>query len=232
MGRKAKQAYREAIFQRYRKANRAEKKQILDEFCAVCGYNRKYAIRLLNSGKNRKKHGKRGRKSPYCSDPLFMSTLHAIWQASDYMCSSRLKAAIPLWLPGYAAVYGEPTTEVGEKLLNISLATLDRVLAPERKKWGKGRTGTKPGTMLRNQIPIRTSNWDISRPGYMDADTVAHCGNSLAGDFVWSLTMADIQTEWTECRAVWNKGAGGVLDRIKEIVLMPKCRSGGPGLEQ
>ncbi len=70
---------------------------------------------------------------------------------------------------------------------------------------------------MKQQIPIRTAHWDISLPGFMEADTVAHCGNSLAGDFVWSLTLSDILTGWTECRATWNKGFAGVMDQIKAI---------------
>jgi hypothetical protein len=81
----------------------------------------------------------------------------------------------------------------------------------------KGLCGTKPGTLLKNQIPIRTQNWGITEPGFMEADTVAHCGNSLAGNFAWSLTLTDILTTWTEIRATWNKGAGGVCEQIEDI---------------
>ncbi len=77
--------------------------------------------------------------------------------------------------------------------------------------------GTKPGTLLKTQIPLQGNAWDISQPGFMEADTVAHCGNSLAGDFAWSLTMTDLCSGWTECRAVWNKGATGVLAQIQAI---------------
>jgi len=76
---------------------------------------------------------------------------------------------------------------------------------------------TRPGTLLRNQIPIRTHHWDVTQPGFVEADTVAHCGNSIAGEFVWSLTFTDILTAWTENRATWGKGSVGVLDRIKDI---------------
>jgi hypothetical protein len=77
--------------------------------------------------------------------------------------------------------------------------------------------GTRPGYLLKNQIPIKTDHWDVSRPGFMEADTVAHCGNSLAGDFIWSITLTDILTCWTEIRATWNKGAEGVVKQIKNI---------------
>ena len=111
------------------------------------------------------------------------------------MCSKKLKAAIPLWLPFYETAYKELTPGTQEKLLTISAATIDRVLKPVRVAYGrKGLSGTKPGTLLKNQIPIRTDFWDVTQPGFMEADTVAHCGNSLAGDFVWSLTMTDILT--------------------------------------
>jgi len=100
----------------------------------------------------------------------------------------------------------------------ISAATLDRMLAPARAQHvGRGRCGTKPGNLLRSEIPIRTGTWDLSRPGYLEADSVAHCGGSLAGDFIWSLTYTDILSGWTEGGAVWNKGAAGVLAATREV---------------
>jgi hypothetical protein len=215
MGQKEKRAYREVILQRYASSSRKVKKQILDEFCAVCGYNRKYAIRLLHRRPQRKKH-KPGRKSQY-NNPCFIKVLLNIWKATDFMCSARLKATIPMWLPFYEQTFEPLAPDIRSLLLTISRATLDRVLRPLRKKHGKGLCGTKPGTMLRNQIPIKTDNWDITSPGFMEADTVAHCGNSLAGDFVWSLLMTDIHTAWTECRAVWNKGSHNVVEQVKNI---------------
>lgn len=80
----------------------------------------------------------------------------------------------------------------------ISPATLDRLLAPARAEYVRGRCGTKPGNLLRTEIPIRTGMWDLSRPGYLEADRVAHCGGSLAGDFIWSVTYTDILSGWTE----------------------------------
>ena len=109
-----------------------------------------------------------------------------------------------------------------QDLLTISAATLDRRLKPLRVSHPKGLGGTKPGALLKTQIPIRTHHWDETLPGFVEADTVAHCGNSLAGDFVWSLTLTDIVTGWTECRATWNKGATGVLEQIQAIeALLP-----------
>ena len=133
------------------------------------------------------------------------------------MCSSQLKTVIPMWLPYYEQEYKPIDDETRLLLLSVSPATLDRILSPVRARHRKGLCGTKPGTLLRNQIPIRTDNWDIGSPGYMEADTVAHCGSMLEGDFVWSLTMTDIYTGWTECRAVWNKGADNVVAQIHDI---------------
>jgi len=190
---------------------------ILDEFCAVCGYHRKYAIRLLNQQGRAKAKRSPGRKSIYATAE-FLTALKRIWFASDQMCSKKLKAAIPLWLPFYESTYKALTPETQDKLLSISAASIDRVLKPVRlTQERKGLSGTKPGSLLKNQIPIRTHFWDVSQPGFMEADTVAHCGNSLAGDFVWSLTMTDIHTTWTENRATWNKGARGVLAQIQDI---------------
>ena len=217
MGKNERQAYLKAIRGRYRRSRKKAKVTILDEFCSVCGYNRKYAIRLLNKrGKARKKR-RPGPKPLYASAELLMA-LKRIWFACDQMCSKKLKAAIPLWLPHYEDVYKPLTPETQDRLLSISAATIDRLLKPVRVRYGrKGLSGTRPGSLLKNQIPIRTHFWDVSQPGFMEADTVAHCGNSLAGSFIWSLTMTDIHTTWTESRATWDKGAQGVLARIQDI---------------
>lgn len=217
MGKNERQAYLKAIRLRYRRASKKAKATILDEFCAVCGYNRKYAIRVLNRKGKTLKPKRPGRKPIYPISKL-LTPLKRLWFSCDQMCSKKLKAAIPLWLPFYETAYEPLSAELQDKLLSISAATIDRILKPVRIQQGrKGLTGTKPGSLLKNQIPIRTHHWDISEPGFMEADTVAHCGNSLAGDFIWSLTMTDIQTTWTECRATWNKGATGVLEQIKAI---------------
>jgi len=211
MGINERQAYLKAIRVRYWRARKKIKVTILDEFCAVCGYNRKYAIRLLNQRAQARKKRRPGRKPIYAS-PELLSALKRIWFASDQMCSKKLKAAIPLWLPYYETVYKRLTPETQERLLSGSAATIDRLLKPVRVTHGrKGLCGTRPGSLLKNQIPIRTHFWDVSQPGFMEADTVAHCGNSLAGSFIWSLTMTDIHTTWTENRATWDKGAQGVL---------------------
>ena len=121
------------------------------------------------------------------------------------------------WLEHEEAEHGACTEQDRAKILTISASSLDRLLRPLCALHPKGLCGTKPGSLLRHQIPIRTEFWDVKGPGFMEADTVAHCGNFLAGDFAWSLCMMDIHTTWTECRAVWNKGSKGVIEQIKSI---------------
>jgi len=194
-----------------------QKKNILDEFCNTCGYNRKYAIRLLNSkNKSRpQKTSKRGRKKFY-HDPLIAPVLTDIWVATNLACAKRLKAMIPLFLPHYKKYI--LSKEIKEKLLKISPATMDRLMAPTRNKFAKrGLATTKPGSIIKKQIPIKTNQWNETIPGFIEADTVAHCGNTVAGMFVYSLNCVDIASGWTEQRAVWGKGERGVLEAIKDI---------------
>jgi len=215
MGRKSKQEYLLAIWGRYQRVGRRFKSKILDEFCEVCGYSRKYAIGLLHRkpGQRRKRPGPRRRYDAQVLEPLKF-----LWLKSEQMCFKRLKAALPLWLPFYEQKHGSLSESVRAKLLRISPATIDRLLKKTRARYpAKGLCGTRCGRHLKQQIPIRTDNRDIDRPGFLEADTVAHCGTSMAGSFIWSLTFTDIFSQWTENRAVWNKGATHVLAQVKDL---------------
>ena len=138
-----------------------------------------------------------------------------MWFASDQICGKRLKVIIPEWLSFYELRYGKVSPMTNKQLYKISSATIDRLLKPMRTH-PKFCT-TKPGSILRTQIPIKTNQWDESVPGFVEADTVAHCGESLSGDFMWSLTVTDIATAWTENRAIWGKGALSVAQAIEAI---------------
>jgi hypothetical protein len=215
MGKKSKKEYLLAIWDRYHRVGRRFKSKILDEFCLVCGYARKYAIRLLS----RRPWARPKRPGP-CRryGPEVLEVLKFLWLKSEQMCSKRLKAALPLWLPFYEQKQGALAEALRKELLRISPATIDRLLKKTRARFpGKGLCGTRPGRLLKYQIPIRTDNRDIDQPGFLEADTVAHCGTSMAGSFIWSLTFTDIFSQWTENRAVWNKGATEVLARVKEL---------------
>ena len=124
--------------------------------------------------------------------------------------------ALALWLTHYSSAYEALDSAIYEGLLSISAATIDRLLASSRVKC-KRFCGTKPGSILKKHIKIKTDQWDEERPGFFEADTVAHCGTSLTGSFAWSITMTDIASGWTELRAVWNKGATGVVAQIEDI---------------
>ena len=214
----SKQEYLREIRSRYQYATKEQKSQILDEFCSVCGYNRKYAIRLLNGKappKPSNRRSKRGRKPVY-NHPFLVEVLREIWIRTNLPCAKRLKAIIPLWLPYYDKFI--LPEEVKQMLLNVSAATIDRILSTVRAKYNKkGLATTKPGSILKKQIPIKTNQWDETTPGFLEADTVAHCDNSTAGMFVYTLNTVDIATGWTEQRAVWGKGEQGVLKAIKNI---------------
>lgn len=218
MSKKSKQEYTEAVKSRYLAADKDEKKIILDEYCKVCGYNRKYAIRLLNKPPDEQsKSGRSGRKKIYDS-PAIMSFLKKLWISTNLICSKRLKEIIPLWIRWYKNEECKLSKEEAELLKKISAATIDRLLNKYRKQYvGRGYSTTKPGSILKEFIPVKTEQWDETRPGYIEADTVAHCGSSVSGSFIYTLNIVDIATGWTSQRAVWGKGETGILRAIKSI---------------
>jgi hypothetical protein len=217
----AKNEYLEEMRRRYRKArSRSEKSQLLDEICATCGYHRKHALRAVRrrSGSREATAGtKRGPKVSYEGKEL-IRPLKIVWLTANLPCSKRLKAILPVWLRGYESEFGELSDEVRRKLLSVSPSTIDRLLKRARLEHsGRGRTTTKPGTLLRNTVPIKTGQWDESRPGFIEADTVAHCGTSMAGQFAWTVDCVDIATGWTEQRAVWAKREEDVVEQMQSI---------------
>jgi hypothetical protein len=185
---------------RYARRDRQGKARLLDELCEDYGYDRKYASRLLRTPAPVPTAGP-AHPGPEPRYTLIEPIVRTIWLAAEQPCGKRLAPALPLWLPHYEQRHGKLSRRARELLLARARAT-----EPPR-----GRCGTKPGTLLKTAIPIRTDSWDVTQPGYLEADSVAHCGSSLAGDFLWSLTYTDIATGWTVGRAVWNKGAAGVL---------------------
>jgi len=216
MSNKSKQEYLASIKSRYLTSTKTEKKKILDEFCKICNYNRKYAIRKLNEKEKKppKRKWKRGRKKKYDSVEI-KEFLLKLWKKSNLACSVRLKAMIPIWLPYYPKELSEQTKSL---LIEISASTIERLLRVKKNRYEKiGLATTKPGSLIRKQIPIKTQQWDESSPGYIEADTVAHCGGSLSGMFVYSLNTVDIATGWTEARAMWGKGQKTAFEAIKSI---------------
>lgn len=182
---------------RYARRSRGGKSRMLDELCEDYGYERKYAIKLLrDSLPVRSDHGHPGPEPRY---GLIEPIVRQIWLSAEQPCGQRLVPILHQWLPYYQRRFGGLSFRQRKLLRQISAVTLDRLLLPARAEFpGRGRCGTKPGSLLKTEIPIRTGTWDLTRPGYLEADSVAHCGASLAGDFIWSLTYTDIFSGWTE----------------------------------
>lgn len=220
MGPRAKKEYMETIYLRYKRATkRIEKSALITELCITCGWHRKHAIRALKNFKRFTKPNpkKRGKPSVY-NIPSVIEPLKRIWLSAGQPCSKLLKPAIRLWLPFYAMEFGGLPVKTVKALLRISPPTIDRALKPVRFRYPKrGRSTTKPGTLLRKSIPVNTNQWDEFRPGFVEADTVAHCGDTTAGIYANTVNFVDIATGWTEQRAVWGKGETGVLKEIKDV---------------
>ena len=212
---------------RYRGAGKVEQTKLLDEIVKVSSFNRKYLIRVLNKKPPPKypsalyggAEKKAGRPKEYHT-PEILAFLLRVWHASNQACSKRLKAVLHLWLPKYEeATAIVLSLEHQVLILRMSHSTIDRLLAHERKRYrvGKGRVTTKPGTLLKKRIPIKTNQWDEHRPGFLEVDTVGHCGNSTAGMYALTLNTVDIASGWVEPRAIWGKGEIGVVEAFKNI---------------
>lgn len=209
MTNEAKRLYLKEIQQRYHRSRKRQKSLILDEFCKVCGHSRKHAIKLLNDPVSA--HERRP-GAPVKYGQEVDSHLKFLWEAMGRICSKKMVAAFDLWLP----FYKDCPFEIKFLLQQISPATIDRHLEKYRDKARRGLSSTKP-SLLKNKIPIELLDHDVKEPGYMESDTVAHCGNSLAGEFINSLTMTDICSGWTENRALWRKESHTVLKAIRSI---------------
>jgi hypothetical protein len=214
MSQLSKKEYLSKMRKRYQGVQFASKSRLIDEVCENLEVCRKHAIKLLN--RSPKPPAKRvGRPPLYGSDER--KVLEGIWRVAEQPCSKRFQALLPNWLPFYEVEEGKLPGKLKRNLLSMSPASIDRHMRPVRAQSLKGLTGTKPGSIIRSQIPIHKGPWDVDRAGYLEADTVAHCGGSMAGDFIWSICLTDIHVCWTELRATWNKGSAGVVEQIKNV---------------
>lgn len=216
----------EAIRERYGKASKKEKGKILDEFSETVGLHRKSVIRLLHrpiTGGNRTK--RRGRPQKYRTEVIEM--LRVVWEASDRLCSKRLRPFIPE-LVGIMRRCGERQInhEIEIELCHMSAATIDRRLRPWKQKGGRhSLSATIPGKLLRSAIPIRTfADWQENRPGFIEVDLVAHCGETLEGFYLNTLTAVDVATGWSEFMGVWGKGeqrVGTAVHHVRQRLPFP-----------
>ena len=228
---KERQSVTAVVAARYRRTGKKGKKTILNEFTQVTGYNRSYAALVLRAwGKRVRINNKLvlvgdGRKKikrdrPRVYDDNVLCALKKIWMIMDCICGKRL-APVLGELIATLEQHGEIELdeETKEKLLTISAATIDRLLGKERKRMSlRRRSRTKPGTLLKHQIPIKTfSQWDEQRPGFVEIDLVGHEGGNTSGDYIQTLDVTDVCTGWTEVQAVKNKAQVWVFEALKQI---------------
>lgn len=213
----------EAMRNRYLRAGRIEKTHMLDELVAVTGFHRKYANRVLVKGYPLGRE-RRGRKRVYTG--AVIHALVVIWRVCGCICGKRLHPFLEEMVTALERhnelVLDEETRRL---LLQISASTIDRKLARFRQQQGKGLSTTKPGTLLKQSIPIRTfADWEDTRPGFVEADLVAHCGESVAGQFLHTLTTVDVATGWTECFIIRQRNqrvVSAAMDALRQRLPFP-----------
>jgi len=210
-----------AVVRRYRKqylkARRREKTRILTSIVETTGYSRKHAIALLTNPPERKKRIVRTRTSRYAH---LYETLKFIWATSNFLCGKRLKPFLPDLIKSLKRHKEIKLSKDDEALiLSVSASTIDRLLAPARKGMNpKGRSTTKPGTLLKHQIPIRTfADWTENRPGFLEVDLVAHCGDTTGGEYINTLNMTDVCTGWTVATAFKGRSDRFCAEAIDEV---------------
>lgn len=213
MRQELKQSYLKTINPSYKKANRSEKTKILDHAELVTGLSRKRIIKILNSKKSVPLKP-RGRPRLYTQD--ISTHIVKLYPLMERICPMRMKAAIPLWLDSYEAHYGTLDDLTKEKLLTVSASTIGRILSENAEKI-KGKSSTRVNHKLKKLIPLKTLDEQVSAPGTVQADTVAHCGSALAGNFANTLTVTDVFSGWTENRACWTKVAKEIKKAISKI---------------
>lgn len=217
--------YTEAVRLRYLWASKKEKGGILDEFTQVTRLHRKAAIRLLHRAKRPPSGRKKGRPSRYRAETA--RTLKVVWEAADRICSRRLHPFIRE-LISILKHHSELTLspDIETQLCQMSPSTMDRLLHPYRLRVKRRPfSTTRPRTLLKTSIPIRTfGELDRSHPGFLEADTVAHCGESAEGFYLTTLSMVDVATGWIECQGVWGKGqqrVGAAIHHVRTRLPFP-----------
>lgn len=207
----------EAVRPRYLRAHKQEKTRILDEFVANTGYHRKYALRLLKHGVKKQRQKKPGKSKVYQGEVVL--ALIKIWAICGQICSRRLHPFLPEIvdiLERHAEL--KLSEEVKGLLLRMSQATLDRCLQSVRQQPRRGLSTTKPGTLLKQAIPVRTfADWQDTRPGFVEIDLVAHCGDSVQGEYLNTLNVVDLATGWSECLVLANRSQRQVSAAIERL---------------
>ena len=214
----------EAVRPRYLRASKQEKTRILDEFVANTGYHRKYAIRLLKQGVKKQRQKKPGKAKVYQGEVVI--ALIKIWAICGQICSRRLHPFLPEMvdiLERHAEL--KLSEEAKRLLLRMSRATIDRCLQSVRQPPRRGLSTTKPGTLLKQAIPVRTfADWQDTRPGFVEIDLVAHCGDSTHGEYLNTLNVVDLATGWSECLVLANRSqrqVSAAIERLRQRLPFP-----------
>jgi hypothetical protein len=217
MTKMSKREYLIELKQKYHHANRKQKTQLLDDFCEFTKYHRKSALRLIHERLPSK--WKRPAIKEKYYDQEVCNALLILWRAADEICGERFQPFISKLLKKMVDC-GEiqVTDEVKEKLLQISMGQVKRILHHQKRiSTTKIKGTTRPGSLLKHQIAIRYGPWEEVDPGFFEMDTVAHCGETVAGSFIYSLDLVDIATGWAEQGAIWGKGERATLEQFKKI---------------
>ena len=218
-----RRALLQSMIPQYREASSVKKKsKLLDAFTATTGYNRKYAMWLLN-------HAQVGQSTPPCQRPRrygpdVQHALFLVWHAANRICTKRLMPFLPILIEALERhEHLQISEECRRQLLTMSAATADRLLASQRKQSQRGLSTTRSGTLLKQQIHIRTfEEWNETRPGFVEADLVAHCGTNIEGGYLHTLTHTDIATGWTECLPLLHRSQEAVLAALlRALTLFP-----------
>lgn len=207
------QEYLKQIRPIYKKANKSDKKEILDHAQYVTGLSRKRIIRILNDFKTPAIRPP-GRPRLYNED--IEVHLLKLYPMMERICPKRMKEAIPLWIDSYEAHYGGLDDLTREKLCSVSASTIGRILKKNESNL-KGKSTTRVNHKLKKMIPLKRLDEEVIAPGTVQADTVAHCGSSLAGDFANTVTVTDIFSGWTENRAIWTKHSSKMRPALEKI---------------
>ena len=204
----------------YREASPSQKRTLLDAFVAVTGYHRTYARWLLNHAEEVQHTLQRPRPRQYGSE--VQHALFLAWHAANRICAKRLIPFLPILIESLERhEHLQISEECRNQLLSMSAATADRLLASQRKQSQRGLSTTRAGTLLKQQIPIRTfQEWNEARPGFLEADLVAHCGTDIEGGYLYTLTLTDVATGWTECLPLLYRSQETVLAALQQARLL------------
>lgn len=211
---KSKREYIEKARLHYAKATKRQKSYILDHFCSVTRLTRKHAIRILSKGYTVPRE--RAGRPPVYDQALLLPHVKHLWFTMDQIGSKKMAAALPHWLPHYRGT--DVTPEIISVLSKISASTVERYLKVIRfQTRPHGISTTRAGHFAKNRIPIRIHDWNRKEPGHFEADTVAHCGDNINGEYAHTITATDIATTWTENRATFTKASGGIVEQLRDM---------------